>query len=321
MNVKGENYDYLSLMPHEIKLEIFEKLDENDLASLACVSKALSNAAQDPLLVKNKLPERYYQKITQAFKTFDPSSKSEFLLKNAVALQYADSVNLTGITVTKEIIDTIRDHCPNIEHIVLPENFSDEDCVNLQQLPNLKTLILCGNTILTDKGLASLNNFPNLAKLDLSWCRRITDNGLASLNNFPNLAELNLSSCKQITDAGLLCIKDLKNLTHLNLKRCIEITDAGLLCIRDLKNLTHLNLKGCFAITDDSLLSIKDLKNLIHLNLRWCSEITDAGLLHLKDMDHLTHLNLMDTWEITDAGITAAGLEDIVDRDIKAAVS
>ena|GEM_PF-3168894 len=43
-----------------------------------------------------------------------PLKKEQFINQNKVALQYADNLNLIGVNIKKELIEFIKENCPNI---------------------------------------------------------------------------------------------------------------------------------------------------------------------------------------------------------------
>ena len=242
------NAEYLRLtnsipiekVPDEILLKTFSELDVKDLKSLSSVSKNISRLAQNPFLIKSKFPEKYNEHLPEAFCTFDPSKKDEFIKKNKIALAHADSLDLHAVTINKDLIEFINKNCPSVKLIGLP--FAT-----------------------TDETLKHLKGLPNLTSLDLSFCDQITDAGLKHLKDLPNLTSLNLSGCWRITNAGLEHLKSLTNLTSLDLRDCSKITDAGLGHISGLTNLTSLELGWCDQITNDGVNWLK--KHLPNLKI------------------------------------------------------
>ena len=213
-----KNLDLLNqILPDEVLLKIFGELDVKDLKSLSSVSKNISRVAQDPFLIKSKFPEKYNKQLSEAFTTFDPSKKDEFIKKNKIALQYADSLDLHGVTVNKDLIEFIKENCPSVKHIRLPRDTTNDDLTHISGLPNLTSLDLSECQKITDAGLKHLSSMKNLTSLDLRDCDQITDDGLGHLKDLPNLTSLDLSGCWKITDDGLGHISSMPNLTSLNL--------------------------------------------------------------------------------------------------------
>ena len=100
----------------------------------------------------------------------------------------------------------------------------DEDLLQAESFPNLRTLNLYG-THITDAGLENLVALRSLQTLRLAYTD-ISDAGLQSLKKLPDIRELGLTHTK-VTDQGLATLATMKTLTELTLSGS-QITDAGL---------------------------------------------------------------------------------------------
>jgi len=219
------NAEYLRLtnsipiekVPDEILLKTFSELDVKDLKSLSSVSKNISRLAQDPFLIKSKFPEKYNEHLSEAFWTFDPSKKDEFIKKNKIALQCADSLDFNGVTVNKDLIEFIKENCLSVKHIRLPRDTTNDDLTHISGLENLTSLNLSGCWRITNAGLEHLKSLTNLTSLDLRDCSKITDAGLGHISGLTNLTSLELGWCDQITNDGVNWLK--KHLPNLKIYR------------------------------------------------------------------------------------------------------
>jgi hypothetical protein len=102
--------------------------------------------------------------------------------------------------------------------------FGDNDARRLQELTNLKRLLL-GHTQITDKGLAHLQGMTKLEELGLGHTK-ITDDGLAHLTRMANLERLWLIGT-HITDEGLAHLRGMIKLDWVLLDDTI-VTDEGI---------------------------------------------------------------------------------------------
>ena len=100
----------------------------------------------------------------------------------------------------------------------------DADLVHLQEMTNLKYLLMLGTEI-GDAGLAHLKGLNQLEGLHLKG-ERITDDGLKHLEGLTNLRGLSLRRTA-VTDAGLPNLKHLTKLVFLDV-RGTKVTEEGL---------------------------------------------------------------------------------------------
>lgn len=174
--------------------------------------------------------------------------------------------------------------------------FADGGFVQLNDLPNLRSLSLTGTKV-TDAGLSHLKGLTSLEHLDLGDTQ-VTDAGLAHIEGLTKLETLGLENT-HVTDAGLARLKELTGLRDLTLVKT-RVTDAGLVHLKGLTNLERLRLDGT-PVTDGGMVHLKRLNKLRQIVLD-NTRVTDAGLEFLKGLTSLEELVLTST-QVTDAGV------------------
>ncbi|PRP83572.1 hypothetical protein PROFUN_09121 [Planoprotostelium fungivorum] len=131
----------------------------------------------------------------------------------AAGLMYMNSVNLTMLDIAFcEIEDPIMFticRMTALENLNLGCNrLTDEGCVMLASLPNLKHLSLTMNPLITDKTLQALTPLKKLENLNLNFCKLVTSNGIEQLSialsvaKGGSLKQLDMVGCdRALTDA------------------------------------------------------------------------------------------------------------------------
>jgi hypothetical protein len=132
------------------------------------------------------------------------------------------------------------------------ESINDDSLRNLQQLHELKSLVLGGT--------------------------QVTDDVLLKLKKLEQLQSLFVEST-EVTDAGLAHLQRLSQLQYLDLRRS-KITDAGLAIVQDMNQLQTLRLSA-IPVTDNGLLQLKGLNRLRWICL-YKSNVTDQDVENLK---------------------------------------
>lgn len=186
----------------------------------------------------------------------------------------------------------------------------------LAQLPQLTSLSLYQEGLLTDEALHSIGALKQLRSLDLSsyvatqqfgWMRfsavGIRElSGLKELRSlrlvgqevpaealaFPKLTSLGLGD-RAVDDAVAEQIGKLRELTQLELTYC-SVTDEGLREIAKLPRLRRLDISSA-RISDAGIEHFRTHPRLEHLSLR-ASGLTDETLEHLAQIGTLTRLDL-----------------------------
>ena len=148
--------------------------------------------------------------------------------------------------------------------------FVDSDLVPLRNLPAVKELRVCWNSI-SDKGLEHISRLSSLRRLVLDGCP-IGDEGLKHLSNLTNLEFLSLAETG-VTDAGIKHLTRLKQLKYLNL-RDNRLSGPAIRWASSLPELQSLHLSR----TDVDQTMVGNLKKLDHLKELSLSE-TDVSSL------------------------------------------
>ena len=122
----------------------------------------------------------------------------------------------------------------------------------MADLKSLRSLnVICQFDAVTDNDLVQLKNIPSLQFLNLYYCTKVTDAGLAHLKALPALQELKLW-VPRATDVGLAHLKELHTLRRLEIignGNGNSLTDAGLAQLKGLTALERLELHDTL-ITD-----------------------------------------------------------------------
>ena len=180
--------------------------------------------------------------------------------------------------------------------LIQNNNITDAGLVHLKSLGQLEELNLSWTKI-TDDGLKELNDMQNLRTLILCGTS-VTGKGFVNCKGLSHLKHLDLSVTKG-TDSGLGGLESLRNIQKLELSNT-DISDAGLVHVTKMTNLYYLDLINT-KITDNGLRQLKDLQNLRRLILTG-TNISDVGLIHLKGLKQLDKL-VIDKTHVTDEGI------------------
>ena len=210
----------------------------------------------------------------------------------------APLTNLTSLTLV--FVSYRRDHdltCLStltaLRRLHLETGVSDDNLTPLEQLVNLKHLVLASELI-SDDGLVSVGKMSSLETLYINNCRRL-----------------------QITGEGLLALVPLIRLRSLHLSECYGVSYQGLSVLTQLRTLcidNDVNLNDRWPITleeewidqmvrQDDLQPLTLLHNLTTLellycrvkSLRWLNQIPRLAVLVVKGC-HLTRRGL---WDLT----------------------
>ncbi|PRW57280.1 type I glyceraldehyde-3-phosphate dehydrogenase [Chlorella sorokiniana] len=179
-----------------------------------------------------------------------------------------------------------------------------------EQAPQVESLKLGRQQVLTSLGAGALARLPHLARLDLSGCCQTSEATLAlALGGLRNLREADLSMCAQLGDATLsLLAASCPQLSRLDLTSCERFSETGLRQLARLP-LRSLILSACCQLTDSCLLAIAEgMPRLSCLGLFESGEsVTDDGLAHLARLrGSLTALDLgYSCWCHTSPGLGA----------------
>ena len=146
----------------------------------------------------------------------------------------------------------------------------------LENLNNLRTVILNGNSFITDDMLVYvLPSWPKLTDLSLR-CRNITDKSIVAISEFClNLEILDIGKCFGLTNSEVLVqlTKRCPRITRLNMCSLKYVTDETMHHIVSNLNLTSLDIIGCKRLTEEGIIRcIPNLKDIEYFRLMECSE-------------------------------------------------
>jgi Leucine-rich repeat (LRR) protein len=156
-------------------------------------------------------------------------------------------------------------------------SYSDLDLAKLPRIGDVGTLLLSGNSLITDDGLRHLANLHSLHTLHLNDTNT-SDAGLRALGQLKNLEELNVSHTK-VHGAGLQHLGGLPNLSDLDLSFS-EL--QGVILDQGFPTLTRLDLSDCTELSEISLSNLRQLEAL--------EAITYGSVLRRVHLQHLPNL-------------------------------
>ncbi|NUQ65738.1 MAG: protein kinase [Pirellulales bacterium] len=270
---------------HETAIEV---ADDSRISVERTESGVGSAAVRDPSAIEH-VPAR----VLAAAAGSNPERRAaEWVLSLGGTITIRAGEQVTDILAAKDLPAGVW----QLVKVELREKADDAGLQNLERLPNLTSLMVCGPGV-TDAGLARLKALTNLHALHLHGTR-VGDAGLECLTGLTNLDYLALYGTR-VGDAGLRHLRRLSRLWYLELSG-LPVTDAGLEHLASLTNLTDLNLSGT-SVSDTGLQHLKSLTRLSTLYLDGTS-VSDAGLEHLTGLTRLTVLNLRGT-RVTDEGL------------------
>ncbi|MEN6644022.1 MAG: hypothetical protein ABFE08_16415 [Armatimonadia bacterium] len=249
---------------------------------------------------------------------------------------FADVTALTGLTSLRALVmfskldsKTLPElgKLKKLQTLNMSGNNFERDYSFLAALPELETLTIADDHMLSDIGksdLAGCRNLKSLSlpncggltgsvaplaaltqleSLSLSYCQEFTGEGLRELAVLPKLEALSITEASKVGSPALGEIAALTQLKSLNLWNC-DLSDAGLAQLASLKGLQKVGLAGK-AITDVTLQLLGGLPALEEVSLRDTIEVTDAGLLALAQAPAMKRVAIRYS-KVTPAGIGAA---------------
>ncbi|XP_073000189.1 putative disease resistance protein RGA4 [Typha latifolia] len=190
--------------------------------------------------------------------------------------------------------DHVKEISPTIRHLYISDGSLLEDCISVNKIENLRTLIIVDDSIsssVIDHLLVATNKFKKLRVLDLSG--NITETLLKSIGDLKHLRYLDLSKAEVDVVLG--------KLYHLQVLMTYDYTSATL--PRSLKNLISLrHFEGDY----DALTTVPDIGRLTSLQT--------LPEFHIKkekgyDIGQLRNLNELRGW------LSIQNLENIEGKD------
>ena len=215
---------------------------------------------------------------------------------------------------------------------------TDDGAKLLEQMPQLTSLRLYQEGLLTDTALESIGKLSNLVTLSLTTYvatqqygrMEFSARGTAHLARLKKLEELHLVGHDveadtlqfrrlrhlslggaSVGDEAAERVARMSNLESLNLN-FVSISEDGIKEIAGLTRLKRMSLDGSF-VTDQSIAYLADLPRLTYIDMR-CPRLTDAALGHLARIKTLTGLSLHGSGypgSTQGTRFSAAGLEQL----------
>lgn len=168
----------------------------------------------------------------------------------------------------------------------------------VESFPNLKSLDLSSNTLLTNESLKEIAKLQELEHLVVMYCN-FNEFGMIPISKMPKLRSVDIRM-NHVGNSGMGFLANLPSLQMLK-HRSSAVDDFGLEALTGAKGLTTLEIQD-FAITDRSGESIKKFESLNNLIIFRCAGFGSAGLLELKGMP-LVRLTLRDLSSMGDTGM------------------
>lgn len=260
----GPNF---TLLPQDLILNIFDKLDRKSARSASLVNKQTAQN-EEPMFITTLLE-----------KGAIPTDK--ILEKAKKAGPFLNTLSLRDVTITslEEFKDLLK-HCPNIQSLNLAgcQGLTEEF---LDELPlNLKELHIMGLN-LSDHFLEKLAQMQNLESLNITWCQTKQTDLIDQLAKLKNLKSLDIGGGTLPTPIDLTALNQMQGLEALSLSSNNIITDAHIDQLIGIKNLKSLDLSGCSGLTDEALFKLNQMPHLVNLSLSQTHQFTAQGLANL----------------------------------------
>ena len=307
--LKQKNFDFWGELPHEIKVQIFQRLKPKEIVRCSAVSKSWYKMCFDGQLWINVDTEEYYRDIPGAS-----------LIKIMTAAgPFIRDLNLRGCVQLREKWandgQKLLDACRNLE------NFSLEDC-KIDREPVHRFILHNARLVHVNvSGLTALNNTtmkviaqscPLLEHLNVSWCPNVNARGLQKVvQSCIKLKDLRAGEIKGFDDEEFLHSLFTRNtLERLVVSQCLDLNDKSLQilmqglnaeidpltdrAIVDPRRFRHLDFSRCRALTDQGIQFLAhNVPDLCGLQLSHCDGLTDEALAGVLDSaPYLTHLDL-----------------------------
>jgi F-box/leucine-rich repeat protein 2/20 len=191
--------------------------------------------------------------------------------------------------ITDASIVEIAKHLTQLEHLDIKDAVSVTDygvTKIFESCHRLESLVIPGYHTISDEAFSDLNinSLPNLKSLQLNSCK-ISDDVISAITLCcPKIINLHLDGCRGLTDDGIIEIAEkYRNLEILELGFCRMISDYSMMKIGECcKKIEILKLPGCILLTDKSLEKIGDnCKNLKTMDISECHNINSIGVRFL----------------------------------------
>lgn len=171
----------------------------------------------------------------------------------------------------------------------------DDELKLLSQFPNLNSLNLSNQTLLSGSTFSVISDLSNLRRLTLNGCHGVPSTAFAELNRLQRLQYLQINNT-QAGDIAAAAIANIPRIIKLKMS-CDGLTDRGLKSLSGAFSLQNLELASV-AITDEGLRELGRINRLDNLVIR-SPKITGTGLASIAALPSLRDLSLI-TPSLTD---------------------
>lgn len=263
-----------------------------------------SELTEDTFKLIGKQPDLQNLEIYNFRELNDASVEHLTNLKNLKTLA------LTNSGITNAGVKKIVSAFPNLTSLNLSSNtlLSDEAMKEIIKLQDLEQLIV-NYCDFSEFGVMGLTKLPKLQELDIRANMRVGNVGMSFVAKIPQLKKLSHRS-PAVDDSGIESLTAAKGLTTLMLQDCNNTDEAGAL-LRQFESMTYLNLFRCGEFGSTGLLDLKGMK-LERLDLRGLPSVNDTGMEIFRDMTTLKRLCLTELESVTDTGfINLVPLKDL----------
>uniref|UniRef100_A0A182N8D4 F-box domain-containing protein n=1 Tax=Anopheles dirus TaxID=7168 RepID=A0A182N8D4_9DIPT len=246
----------------EILLLVLHLLDSDDLLPLSKVCTRLQRLIADKTLWTEAdfttKPLKTLE-VHQRIKYLQPASTKVLKLRGMTTFYPSELWNVP--TLTREILSTLEDRSPLLEHLELTEAYLDMNEIGINMFPHtLRALTLkkCALSVynihtplmLQPHTRSILSNIykhlVRLEELTIEYCAWFDTHDLLVLSKLPNLRYLSLKGCVNIKDsvpyASLATRFGFKKLEVLDL-RDTPISDSDISCFNTVQSLKELRLE------------------------------------------------------------------------------
>ncbi|XP_054632474.1 dynein regulatory complex subunit 6 isoform X2 [Dunckerocampus dactyliophorus] len=329
----GEGCDWLSALPTNISLKIFQYLEIRDLLSCAevcCSWKTLIHSSSlwskvNVSMFKDWITDNTMNEVMQNFRPF----VIHLNLRGCNSLEWSslqyigrhDSVNSGGlqlpallehfqhsfdrpqpqgtVQVTVTGFNYISDACPFLKEIVMNDlHMLSDNCISalVTKCHSLSSISLLEACNLTDIGIKAIAEVAKLKTFVIEGNKHASHLSWKALcSSSRGLRSLHVVDCRKMTDVGLKSVASLRNLQSLDISLCTKVTDRGI----------------CHLADSSSASKLRDL------SLSQCSLITDSAVNMIGyRFSKLCHLNLSYCEQLTDAALESLSCSYISSLDI-----
>jgi hypothetical protein len=216
-------------------------------------------------------------------------------------LKKLKSLSIVNTIITNAGVGTIVKLFPNLRTLDLSRNslLSDDALGEIRKLKDLESLIVIYCSF-SEFGLGDIEKMPKLRALDIRGNTQIGGIGLGVVANIPSLRSLKHMSTS-VDDSGIEALTAAKNLDTFDMQD-FAISDAAGEQLKKFPKLTNLIIFRCSNFGSQGLLALKG-KQLRRLTLRDLPSLDDTGMEVFRELSTLRRLYLHELSSVSDVGI------------------